>query len=414
MPFWNIFQAGLGVPASAPALTAAGAAQNVAERFSVEPARRDDAIPDDDTAIPSPDGPTVQSTTEGDFREPGPRVPPTRVIELGRVEIRQSDLDPSGRVRRGPHTETIAVPDVADDAGEALSLPSGKAAFTGIGKRNGGSGQDQEGEAEGANHEPCWRSPLRTARLARFSRRLKEGDRRPLSMGERRRPAMTSIPISDRTSRQPYDGRPLTTSAVDLDDTRLLARLLEPRCANPETTAAALLADLGGLGAVMTAEARELTRIDPASLDLATELRLLRDLAVRLAREDAARRPAITSWTALVAYVRAALAHEPREQFRTLYLDKKNCLLRDELVAYGTIDHAPVYPREVVRRGLELSASALVLVHNHPSGDPTPSRADIDMTRKIVEAARVFDLQVHDHLVVGRHGTASFKQLGLF
>ena len=107
------------------------------------------------------------------------------------------------------------------------------------------------------------------------------------------------------------------------------------------------------------------------------------------------------------------MAHRPREQFRVLYLDRRNLLLKDEWVADGTVDHAPVYPREVVRRALELSASAMILVHNHPSGDPAPSRADIEMTRKVVDAARVFGLDVHDHLVVGREGTASFKSLGL-
>ncbi len=107
------------------------------------------------------------------------------------------------------------------------------------------------------------------------------------------------------------------------------------------------------------------------------------------------------------------MAHRRQEQFRVLYLDKKNRLLRDEFVADGTIDHAPVYPREVVRRALEAAASAMVLVHNHPSGDPEPSEADIAMTRKVVDAARVFDILVYDHLVVGREGTASFRQLGL-
>ena len=177
--------------------------------------------------------------------------------------------------------------------------------------------------------------------------------------------------------------------------------------------AAARLERFAGLGAVVAAEPGELARapgLDPAAL---SDLKLLRELAIRLARDETCRRPVITSWTALVAYVRAALAHEPREQFRTLFLDRRNKLLRDELVAHGTVDHAPVYPREVVRRALELSASALILVHNHPSGDPTPSQADIQMTRQIVEAARVFNLQVHDHLVVGREGTASFKALGL-
>ncbi|MNE68303.1 hypothetical protein D3C80_1639560 [compost metagenome] len=115
----------------------------------------------------------------------------------------------------------------------------------------------------------------------------------------------------------------------------------------------------------------------------------------------------------MTAYLRAALAHAPREQFRTLYLNKRNILIREEMRADGTVDHAPVYPREVVRRALELSASALILVHNHPSGDPTPSRADIEMTRRVIDAARVFDIEVHDHVIVGREGTKSFRALGL-
>ena len=132
-----------------------------------------------------------------------------------------------------------------------------------------------------------------------------------------------------------------------------------------------------------------------------------------MVREPAARRPVISSWTALVSYVRVALQHEPREQFRVLYLDKKNQLQHDEILNRGTVDHAPVYPREVVRRALEVSASAIILVHNHPSGDPTPSRADIQMTKQIVEAARSLGVEVHDHLIVGREGVSSFRQLGL-
>jgi DNA repair protein RadC len=122
----------------------------------------------------------------------------------------------------------------------------------------------------------------------------------------------------------------------------------------------------------------------------------------------------ISSWTALLAYVRVALAHEAREQFRVLFLDRKNQLILDEVMNQGTVDHAPVYPREIMRRALELSASAVILVHNHPSGDPTPSPADIDMTKQVVDAGRPLKIQVHDHLVVGRDGVASFKALGLF
>lgn len=200
-----------------------------------------------------------------------------------------------------------------------------------------------------------------------------------------------------------------------LDDRTLLALLLRRTDPDddPERLAAALLDRFGSLGGVAGATPGELARASSAGPAVPADLKLLRELAIRLAREDACRRPVIASWTALLAYVRTALAHEPREQFRALYLDRRNGLLRDELVADGTVDHAPVYPREVIRRALELSASAMILVHNHPSGDPTPSRADIEMTRQIVEAARVFNLQVHDHLVIGREGTASFKALGL-
>ena len=225
-------------------------------------------------------------------------------------------------------------------------------------------------------------------------------------------PTLIRAPAPEARGRRPAS--PTLVHAA-LDDQALLALILERM--DPETDpsglAAALLERFGSLGGVAGAAPGELARASSAGSALRAELTLLREFAVRLARAEACRRPVITSWTALVAYVRAALAHEPREQFRTLFLDRRNILLRDELAADGTVDHAPVYPREVIRRALELSASALILVHNHPSGDPTPSQADIQMTRQIVEAARVFNIQVHDHLVVGREGTASFKALGL-
>jgi DNA repair protein RadC len=188
--------------------------------------------------------------------------------------------------------------------------------------------------------------------------------------------------------------------------------MLSRSCKDPHASAAHLLAVFRDLGAIASASDAELGR---AGLDTtaAADVRAFHDLAVRLTRVEACRRPVITSWDALIAYVRVALAHQAREQFRALYLDRRNILLRDELVADGTVDHAPVYPREVIRRALDLSASALILVHNHPSGDPSPSQADIEVTRRIVDAARVFGLQVHDHLIVGRQGTTSFKQMGL-
>ncbi len=198
-----------------------------------------------------------------------------------------------------------------------------------------------------------------------------------------------------------------------LDDQTLLALMLKRSNADPDALALALMSRFGGLGEVAGADLAELARVPGVGRAVTTDLRIFVELAIRMSRMEACRRPVLTSWKALVAYVRVALANQPREQFRALYLDRRNILLRDELVADGTVDHAPVYPREVIRRAIEVSASALILVHNHPSGDPSPSQADIAMTRRIVDAARVFDLQVHDHLIIGRQGTASFKQLGL-
>lgn len=186
--------------------------------------------------------------------------------------------------------------------------------------------------------------------------------------------------------------------------------------------AKALLTRFGSLAAVLAASVEDLVtvkaedsrgRAKGVGAETALDLAALHEVSRRVAKEEANRRTVISSWTALLAYVRLSLQHEPREQFRVLYLDKKNQLILDEIQNRGTVDHAPVYPREVVRRALELSASAMIIVHNHPSGDPTPSRADIDMTKQVIEAARALSLTVHDHLIVGREGVASFKQLGL-
>jgi DNA repair protein RadC len=206
-----------------------------------------------------------------------------------------------------------------------------------------------------------------------------------------------------------------TCSLAKLDDRGLLALLFSrDRTPAPQPVVDALFDRFGDLAAIASADGPELARAGGLGPMALTDLKLLRVLSERLVRAEASRRPVITSWTALLAYVRVAMAEEPREQFRALFLDKRNRLLRDELVAHGTIDHAPVYPREVVRRALEVSASVIILVHTHPSGDPEPSRADIEMTRKIVAAAQVFEIQVHDHLVVGRDGTASLRALGHF
>ena len=177
--------------------------------------------------------------------------------------------------------------------------------------------------------------------------------------------------------------------------------------------AKALLARFGSLGAVLSASLPELTSVAGIGEVAALDLKLVHELAQRMGREPASRRTVISSWSALLSYVRVALQHEAREQVRVLYLDRKNQLILDELSNHGTVDHAPVYPREIVRRALELSASSLILVHNHPSGDPTPSKADIDITQAVIAAAKPLGISVHDHLVVGREGVVSFKAKGL-
>ncbi|HEY8571521.1 RadC family protein [Phenylobacterium sp.] len=174
-----------------------------------------------------------------------------------------------------------------------------------------------------------------------------------------------------------------------------------------------LLARFGSLSGVLGATPEELKTLKGVGETVALDLKLLHEAALRMGREQVARRTVISSWSALLAYVKTAIGHEAREQFRVLFLDKKNQLIGDEVMGRGTVDHAPVYPREVMRRALELSASAVILVHNHPSGDPTPSSADVDMTRQVVEAGRSLRISVHDHLVVARDGVASFKALGL-
>ncbi len=136
-------------------------------------------------------------------------------------------------------------------------------------------------------------------------------------------------------------------------------------------------------------------------------------IALRAQRGQVLERPLLSSWQKIVDYCQMALAHETKEQFRLLFIDRRNQLLHDEVMQRGTIDHTPVYPREIVQRALELGAGALVLVHNHPSGDPTPSQADIDMTKLIVAACKPIEITVHDHLIIGRGKTTSFRSLGL-
>lgn len=177
--------------------------------------------------------------------------------------------------------------------------------------------------------------------------------------------------------------------------------------------AKALIARFGGFAQVLAAPVERLTEIKGVSDNVAQELKIVQAAAVKLTQERVLKRPVISSWNDLLAYCRAAMADEKTELFRILFLDRKNILMADEVQQRGTVDHTPVYPREVVKRALELGASAIILVHNHPSGDPTPSRADIEMTNQIVTAAKALNIRVHDHLIIGHEHHASFKTLGL-
>ena len=174
-----------------------------------------------------------------------------------------------------------------------------------------------------------------------------------------------------------------------------------------------LIARFGSFAEVIAAPPARVAEIKGMGEAAITELKVVHAAASRLARGEVRKRPVLSSWGSVLDYCRMAQAFADKEQFRVLFLDKRNQLIADELQQTGTVDHTPVYPREVVKRALELSATALILVHNHPSGDPTPSRADIQMTQAIIEVAKPLGIAVHDHIIVGKEGHASLKGLKL-
>ena len=177
--------------------------------------------------------------------------------------------------------------------------------------------------------------------------------------------------------------------------------------------AKALLARFGSFAEVIAAPRARLLEVKGVGETVVHHLKIVEAAAQRLAKTRVIKRPALSSWTALLDYCTAAMARSQNEEFRVLFLDRKNILIADEVQNRGTVDHTPVYPREIIKRALELSASSIILVHNHPSGDPTPSKADIVMTREVAGAAKALGIAIHDHLVIGRGGHASFKSLGL-
>ena len=174
-----------------------------------------------------------------------------------------------------------------------------------------------------------------------------------------------------------------------------------------------LLEELGDFNAVISAPVARLAAVPGVGPAVVCELKVVEAAAHCLARARVMHKQVLTSWSALMEYCKTAMAHRETEQFRILFLDRKNVLIADEAQARGTVDHVPVYPREVVKRALELNASAIILVHNHPSGAPTPSKSDIDMTRQIEQAAKAVGVVIHDHVIVGKEHDTSFRSQGL-
>ncbi|MBP2312191.1 RadC family protein [Azospirillum soli] len=208
----------------------------------------------------------------------------------------------------------------------------------------------------------------------------------------------------------------LEGGAEALQDYELLEMILfaaDPR-RDVKPLAKALIKAFGDLWGVVNAPPERLRGFKVEGASMASDnavamVRVVGAAALRGMRQQVIDRPVLASWQALLEYCTAAMAHEPTEQFRLLFLDRKNKLIADEVQQTGTVDHTPVYPREVVKRALELSATAIILVHNHPSGDPTPSRADIEMTKEIVRAAHAVGVVIHDHIIIGKGKHTSFK-----
>lgn len=191
----------------------------------------------------------------------------------------------------------------------------------------------------------------------------------------------------------------------------LLALAIPRRDTKP--LAKSLLAEFGGIGGLLTADPEALRRVDGMGDTAIAALKIAHAAALRLLRAEVAEKPVLANWQALLDYLRADMAHHPIERVRVLHLNTRNMLIRDEKISEGSIDEAAVHVREVIRRAIDLSSAALILVHNHPSGDPSPSRADIDLTRGIIEAGKRLGIAVHDHIIVGTQGHSSLRAMGL-
>ncbi len=218
-----------------------------------------------------------------------------------------------------------------------------------------------------------------------------------------------------RGHRQRLRNRFTRAGAAALEDYELLELVLFRSIPQRDVKGLAkeMIARFGSLAEVLGAPMARLMEIDGIGESTATDLKIVESAGQALAKGAVSKRTVLGSWSSVIDYCRASMAFSQVEQFRILFLDKRNSLIADEVQQTGTVDHTPVYPREVLKRALEVSASAIILVHNHPSGDPTPSQADIRMTREIADIGRPLGVLVHDHIIVGRNGHASLKGLKL-
>ena len=225
-----------------------------------------------------------------------------------------------------------------------------------------------------------------------------DGDDKPDYLGHRER-------LRDRF---------LNGGDASLQDYELLELLLAQARKRVDTkpAAKALIKRFGTFAGVMAATPEQLQETDGVGTAAAVIIKVVQACALRMAQQEVLKRDVLGSWKKLLDYLRMAMAEQKTEQFRLLFLDHKNALIADEEQQRGTVNHTPVYPREVVKRALELGASAIILVHNHPSGDPTPSKDDIEMTKEVAAAADKLGISVHDHIVIGRKGHASLRSLG--
>jgi len=207
----------------------------------------------------------------------------------------------------------------------------------------------------------------------------------------------------------------LDRGADSLADYELLEYLLfgVRRQGDTKPTAKALIDRFGSIAGVLSASPADLATVKGVSEASIAMIAVVADLARRAVREEVADGPVLSSWTRLIDYLRVAMGHGKTEEFRVLFLDSKNRLIRDEVQGRGTVNRTAVYPREVVKRALELGATAIIMVHNHPSGDPTPSRADVEMTEEVRDAGELLGIVLHDHVVISKSGHESFKSMGL-